>query len=119
MHPLDDDRLGWDLRGNAVRRGTVTVDLPPSMRCAGTGSRGGWVDRALTAVWAGESADDPVVAEAYRTVFDAARRRRDADDGTQAGPDASLGDGGRRDRIGALTPGRAGARGGRGQGRSG
>ena len=48
-------------------------------------AEGGWVDRALTAVWAGESADDPVVAEAYRTVFDAARRRRDADDAAFAG----------------------------------
>jgi hypothetical protein len=43
-------------------------------------AEGGWVDRALTALWAGESADDPVVAVAYRGVFDAARRRRDADD---------------------------------------
>jgi hypothetical protein len=34
----------------------------------------GWVDRALTAVWAGESAADPVVGEAYRAVFEAARR---------------------------------------------
>ena len=41
---------------------------------------GGWVDRALTAVWAGEAADDPVVGRAYQAVFDAARRRRDAQD---------------------------------------
>ena len=27
VHPLDDDQLGWDVRGHAVRRGTVTVDL--------------------------------------------------------------------------------------------
>jgi PglZ domain len=41
---------------------------------------GGWVDRALTAVWAGESVDDPVVGRAYRTVHDAVRARRDAQD---------------------------------------
>ena len=27
VHPLDDGQLGWDVRGHAVRRGTVTVDL--------------------------------------------------------------------------------------------
>ncbi len=43
-------------------------------------AEGGWVDRALTAVWAGERIDDPVVAAAYRTVFDAARHRRDDED---------------------------------------
>jgi hypothetical protein len=41
---------------------------------------GGWADRALSAVWAGESIDDPVVARGYRTVHDAARGRRHAQD---------------------------------------
>ena len=27
VHPLDDGQLGWDVRGHAVRRGTLTVDL--------------------------------------------------------------------------------------------
>ena len=48
-------------------------------------AEGGWVDRALTAVWAGESIGDPVVAAAYRSVFDAGRRRRDAEDAAFAG----------------------------------
>ncbi|MEU6698844.1 BREX-2 system phosphatase PglZ [Pseudonocardia sp. NPDC046786] len=38
---------------------------------------GGWVDRALTTVWAGETTAEPVVGHALGIVHDAARRRRD------------------------------------------
>lgn len=41
---------------------------------------GGWVERALNAVWAGEPDSDAVVGRAYQTVFDAAQRRRDRED---------------------------------------
>ncbi|MGH3808627.1 MAG: BREX-2 system phosphatase PglZ, partial [Pseudonocardiaceae bacterium] len=44
----------------------------------------GWVDRALTVVWAGDPVGDPVVGQAYRTVYEAARTRRDAFDETFA-----------------------------------
>ncbi|GDY33797.1 BREX-2 system phosphatase PglZ [Gandjariella thermophila] len=37
----------------------------------------GWVDRALNVVWAGDTGGDPVVANAYRAVYEAARARRD------------------------------------------
>lgn len=36
-----------------------------------------WVDRALTALWAGEAGGDPAVAQAYRTLYQAARDLRD------------------------------------------
>ena len=36
----------------------------------------GWVDRALAVLWAGDDVPDPVVAQAYRTVYQAARDRR-------------------------------------------
>ena len=63
---------------------------PAPVRSVGGGvatqlADGGWVDRALTAVWAGESVDDPVVSRAYQTVFEAARRRRDVQDESFAG----------------------------------
>lgn len=38
---------------------------------------GAWVDRALTTVWVGEAGGDPVVAQAYRALYQAARERRD------------------------------------------
>jgi hypothetical protein len=38
----------------------------------------GWVDRALTVVWAGDPVGDPVVGQAYRRVYEAARARRNA-----------------------------------------
>ncbi|MCY7340470.1 MAG: BREX-2 system phosphatase PglZ [Pseudonocardia sp.] len=41
---------------------------------------GGWAERALNAVWAGEPDTDPLVGRAYQLVFDAARRRRDQED---------------------------------------
>ena len=66
-----------------LHRWLATPHRPAGSVAGAVGSQvaeGGWVDRALAAVWVGESVDDPVVAMAYRTVFDAARRRRDADD---------------------------------------
>ncbi|GAA3850620.1 BREX-2 system phosphatase PglZ [Saccharothrix violaceirubra] len=36
-----------------------------------------WVDRALALLWMGDSVHDPVVGQAYRSVHDAARARRD------------------------------------------
>lgn len=36
----------------------------------------GWVDRALTQLWVGDADAEPVLVHAYRTVHDAARRRR-------------------------------------------
>ncbi|PZS37540.1 MAG: BREX-2 system phosphatase PglZ [Pseudonocardiales bacterium] len=47
-------------------------------------SEWGWVDRALTVVWAGDPVGDPVVGLAYRTVYEAARARRDDLDETFA-----------------------------------
>lgn len=37
----------------------------------------GWVDRALTVLWAGDVVHDPAVGQAYRSIHDAARARRD------------------------------------------
>ncbi|SDG04194.1 PglZ domain-containing protein [Lentzea fradiae] len=37
----------------------------------------GWVDRALALLWAGDSVHDPVVGQAYRSLYDAVRARRD------------------------------------------
>lgn len=37
-----------------------------------------WVDRALTTLWQGDPAGDPVAGQAYRTVCQAVRARRDA-----------------------------------------
>lgn len=37
----------------------------------------GWVDRGLAHLWAGDSVHDPVIGEAYRSVHDAVRARRD------------------------------------------
>ncbi|WP_244942747.1 BREX-2 system phosphatase PglZ [Streptomyces inhibens] len=36
----------------------------------------GWVDRALAQLWVGDGETEPVLAQAYRAVHDAARRRR-------------------------------------------
>ncbi|WP_338898412.1 BREX-2 system phosphatase PglZ [Streptomyces sp. TG1A-60] len=36
----------------------------------------GWVDRALAQLWVGDGEAEPALAQAYRTVHDAARRRR-------------------------------------------
>ncbi|MFI1962680.1 BREX-2 system phosphatase PglZ [Streptomyces pathocidini] len=36
----------------------------------------GWVDRALAQLWVGDADAEPVLVNAYRTVHDAARRRR-------------------------------------------
>lgn len=36
----------------------------------------GWVDRALAQLWVGDADAEPVLVDAYRTVHDAARRRR-------------------------------------------
>ncbi|RJQ78834.1 BREX-2 system phosphatase PglZ [Pseudonocardiaceae bacterium YIM PH 21723] len=41
---------------------------------------GGWVDRALSVLWAGDEVADPILAKAYRTVYEAAVARRDAVD---------------------------------------
>ncbi|MFC5993099.1 BREX-2 system phosphatase PglZ [Pseudonocardia hispaniensis] len=41
---------------------------------------GGWVERALTAVWAGEPEVDTVVARGYAEVYDAAQARRQRED---------------------------------------
>jgi hypothetical protein len=46
---------------------------------------GGWVDRALTAVWAGENSVAPSVGAAFGRVHDAARGRRDIADEQFAG----------------------------------
>lgn len=46
---------------------------------------GAWAERALSAVWAGESSPDPQVARAYRAVHDATRARLDSDDETFGG----------------------------------
>ncbi|WP_214403724.1 BREX-2 system phosphatase PglZ [Pseudonocardia lacus] len=51
---------------------------------AGHARDGGWVERAITAVWAGEPGTDPAVGRAYQLVFDAARLRRDQEDRTFA-----------------------------------
>lgn len=37
-----------------------------------------WVDRALTSLWAGDPAGDPVAGQAYRTICEAVRDRRRA-----------------------------------------
>ena len=37
-----------------------------------------WVDRALTSLWAGDPAGDPVAGQAYRTICEAVRDRRAA-----------------------------------------
>jgi hypothetical protein len=37
----------------------------------------GWVDRALAVLWHGDPVSDPAVAHAYRTIYQAARARRD------------------------------------------
>ncbi|WP_329787391.1 BREX-2 system phosphatase PglZ [Lentzea sp. DG1S-22] len=37
----------------------------------------GWVDRALTVLWAGDGVHDPAVGQAYQSIHDAARARRD------------------------------------------
>lgn len=66
------------------------LDTPdPSVDSVAAGVRAhlgewGWVDRALTVVWAGDPVGDPVVGHAYRTVYEAVRSRRDALDETFA-----------------------------------
>src|SRR5207248_936843 len=45
----------------------------------------GWVDRALDVVWSGDSDSDPLVANAYRAIYETARARRDALDEAFAG----------------------------------
>ena len=80
LHP---DRCAAAEMAVRLHRWLATPRAPAGSVAAAVAAQvaeGGWVDRALTAVWAGERIDDPVVAAAYRTVFDAARRRRDAED---------------------------------------
>ncbi len=64
-------RLVRRLAGPTIRVESVAAGVAEHIR------DGGWVDRALTAVWAGEAADDRVVGQAYRTVFEEVRSRRD------------------------------------------
>ena len=80
LHP---DRCAAAEMAVRLHRWLATPSAPAGSVAAAVAAQvaeGGWVDRALTAVWAGERIDDPVVAAAYRTVFDAARHRRDDED---------------------------------------
>lgn len=44
----------------------------------------GWVDQALTVLWAGDGTGEPMVGNAYRAIYEAARARRDRLDETFA-----------------------------------
>ena len=80
---LDPDRCAAAEMAVRLHRWLAAPSAPAGSVAAAVAEQvaeGGWVDRALTAVWAGERVDDPVVAAAYRTVFDAARPRRDDED---------------------------------------
>jgi hypothetical protein len=46
---------------------------------------GAWVDRALTVLWEGDAANDPVAGQAYRTVCEAVRAQREMLDEAFAG----------------------------------
>lgn len=80
LHP--EQCVAADMAVRLVRRLTVPPARIESV-AAGVAEHvrdGGWVDRALAAVWAGEASDDRVVGQAYRSVFEAVRRRRDEAD---------------------------------------
>jgi hypothetical protein len=66
----------------AVRLVRWLAEPESSVESVAAGVRGhisdwGWVDRALTVLWAGDAVHDPVVGRAYRSLHDAARARRD------------------------------------------
>ncbi|MGH3620179.1 MAG: BREX-2 system phosphatase PglZ, partial [Sciscionella sp.] len=66
----------------AVRLRRWLAIPPPSVDSVSAGVRThlaewGWVDRALGALWLGDSSADLVVGQAYRTVYEAAAARRD------------------------------------------
>ncbi|MGH3978537.1 MAG: BREX-2 system phosphatase PglZ, partial [Pseudonocardiaceae bacterium] len=67
----------------AVRlvRWLATPDPPVDSVAAGVRAHladWGWVDRALTVLWVGDPVGDPIIGQAYRAVYEAARTRRDA-----------------------------------------
>lgn len=67
----------------AVRLGRWLTTPEPAVTSVAAGvrrhlSEWGWVDRALTVLWAGDPVGDPVVGEAYRALHEAGRARRDA-----------------------------------------
>ncbi|MGH4011661.1 MAG: BREX-2 system phosphatase PglZ, partial [Pseudonocardiaceae bacterium] len=66
----------------AVRVGRWLITPEPAVTSVAGGVRRhlgewGWVDRALTALWAGDPVGDPVVGEAYQVLYEAGRARRD------------------------------------------
>lgn len=77
LHP---ERLAAATMAVRLMRWLATTPDPASGvagAVAGHVRTGGWVDRALTAVWAGENTAEPAVGHAFGLVHDAARRRRD------------------------------------------
>lgn len=77
LHP---ERLAAATMAVRLMRWLATTGEPASTvagAVAGQIRTGGWVDRALTSVWAGEHTAEPAVGHAFGLVHDAARRRRD------------------------------------------
>ncbi len=81
LAPLSPQRVRPAQMAVRLLRWLATPD--PSVGSVAAGVRAhladwGWADRALTVLWAGDPVGDPVVGQAYRTVYEAGRARRDA-----------------------------------------
>lgn len=80
LHP---ERVATAAMAVRLMRWLATPEAAPESvhRAVGAHLRtGGWVDRALTVVWAGEASATPAVEHALGRVHDAARARRDGQD---------------------------------------
>ncbi|MEY7971278.1 BREX-2 system phosphatase PglZ [Saccharomonospora xinjiangensis] len=78
---LEDERMrAVDLAVRVVRWLALPLREPASVADGITtySTEWAWVDRALTTLWAGDPAGDPVLGRAFELVFRAARQRRDA-----------------------------------------
>lgn len=78
---LFHDRV--DIAAMAVRLARWLVEPEEPVESVAHGVRThlavwGWVDWALHTLWSGDPAADPAVAQAYRSLYEAARTRRDA-----------------------------------------
>lgn len=80
LHPGRVDSAAMAVR---LMRWLARTDSGPgtvAQSVAGQLRTGGWVDRALTAVWAGEATVGPTVSSAYGRIHAKARERRDRAD---------------------------------------
>jgi hypothetical protein len=77
---LEPQRVGHATMAMRLARWLATPPGEPAATLADGAARqtgdDGWVDRARADVWAGDSQDDPVVAAAYRALYQAVSIRR-------------------------------------------